>query len=650
MKRLTLFLFLFLASWTLAQEIPFSRGVNLTGWFQTSSVRQVQFTKFTKADFENIKSLGCDVIRLPINLEGMASAGPDYIIDPLFYYFMDEIIDWAEALNIYLLLDYHATSSRVFEDANLEASLIAMWTQLAGRYKNRSDYILYEIINEPHDISDSKWNGIQKNVLEAIRQVDTKHTIVVTPAGWGSYNNLKYMPQYDDDNLIYSFHFYDPFLFTHQGASWTSPSMASLSGVPFPYDPARMPECPDDLKGTWIEGSLNNSYKNDGTEAKVKELINIAIKFRDERNVTIFCGEFGVYIPNSPPEDRVSWYGLVPGYLSENNIPWTMWDYKGGFGLFEPGSSELFDYDLNIPLLQAMGLNTPEQKEFILNPDTTGFNIFTDYFGQDISDGSWTGSGFIDFYNTDAVIGSFCVQMSGVSQYNAVGFDFTPIKDLSLLLDWGYALDLWLKSDDDDMRIDIRFIDTKTDDPEDHPWRIKVTVDKSIGQWDGEWHHLQIPLSDFKEGGSWDNGWFNPQGDFDWTQVQKLEIVSEHHAFDDNSLWIDNVRVVDPKVVSVQQSIVEPTHFGLLQNYPNPFNPSTRIRFELAVTSEIELTIYNAAGRIVRTLFSGARSAGTHDLTWDGRGDDNRQAASGVYLYRLSANGRAQTGKMLLMR
>ncbi len=49
-------------------QTPFKRGVNLTGWFQTTSTKQIQFTKYTKKDLENIKSLGCDVIRLPINL------------------------------------------------------------------------------------------------------------------------------------------------------------------------------------------------------------------------------------------------------------------------------------------------------------------------------------------------------------------------------------------------------------------------------------------------------------------------------------------------------------------------------------------------------------------------------------------------------
>ena len=69
-------------------QVPFTRGVNLTTWFQTSRAQDIQFTQFTMQDFVNIKSLGCDVIRLPINLHAMTSGSPDYIIEPLFSVFL----------------------------------------------------------------------------------------------------------------------------------------------------------------------------------------------------------------------------------------------------------------------------------------------------------------------------------------------------------------------------------------------------------------------------------------------------------------------------------------------------------------------------------------------------------------------------------
>jgi cysteinyl-tRNA synthetase len=71
--------------------------------------------------------------------------------------------------------------------------------------------------------------------------------------------------------------------------------MGDLVGVPFPYDATRMPACPESLKGTWVQSSLANSYKTDGTVAKLKSTIDLAANYAKNNGVDIFCGEFGVY-------------------------------------------------------------------------------------------------------------------------------------------------------------------------------------------------------------------------------------------------------------------------------------------------------------------------------------------------------------------
>jgi endoglucanase len=297
MKKIVIpaFLLLFVLLRFTYPQAPFSRGVNLTSWFQVGNPGQLQFTKFTRQDFVNIKSLGCDVVRLPINLHFMTDGEPDYNLDPVFLGFLDSVVTWAEDLQIHLLLDNHTFDPSEDTDPAVETPLIKVWTQMAEHYKNRSNYIYYEILNEPHGIADAVWNSIQQNVIDAIRAVDTQHTIIVGPAGWNSYNNLDEMPEYEDDNLIYTFHYYDPFLFTHQGASWTDPSMGSLSGVPWPYGAGSMPECPGDLIGTWIQSSINN-YDEDGTVERVKELLDIAVDFKNTRDVERYCMDnMGLY-------------------------------------------------------------------------------------------------------------------------------------------------------------------------------------------------------------------------------------------------------------------------------------------------------------------------------------------------------------------
>lgn len=93
-----------------------------------------------------------------------------------------------------------------------------------------------------------------------------------------------------------------------------------------------------------------------------------------------------------------------------------------------------------------------------------------------------------------------------------------------------------------------------------------------------------------------------------------------------------------------------PDAFFLAQNVPNPFNPHTTIHFGLAGPAHVTLSIYNAAGRLVRVLVDEHRAAGRHEAVWDGRDGEGRRAASGVYFYRLSAGSFEETKKMILLR
>lgn len=358
MKRYVLFLLLPFMALFAKGQIPFHRGVNLTGWFQKDNVEAINFDQFGIKDFIDIQSLGCDVIRLPISLHSMTTGEPGYRIDPRFLAYLDSAVNWAERLKIYLIIDNHSFHPTNATDPAIGEVLNKVWPQLAERYSNRSEYIIYEILNEPHGISNELWGKVQQKAIEAIRAKDKRHTIIVGPSGYNGYNDLAQMPIYSDRNLIYTFHFYDPFMFTHQGASWNSPSMVSLKGIPFPYNAATMPKTPSEFAGTWVENAMN-SYPSDGTVEKVKSLIDIAVKFRDVNKVNVYCGEFGVYIPNSSDADRVFWYKTVTEYLNEKSIPWTIWDYKGGFGIFRKGSQEKFETDLNIPLVKALGLKPP---------------------------------------------------------------------------------------------------------------------------------------------------------------------------------------------------------------------------------------------------------------------------------------------------
>ena len=93
-----------------------------------------------------------------------------------------------------------------------------------------------------------------------------------------------------------------------------------------------------------------------------------------------------------------------------------------------------------------------------------------------------------------------------------------------------------------------------------------------------------------------------------------------------------------------------PGSFALIGNYPNPFNANTEIRLQLAKAGPVALNIYDVQGRLVRGLWSGLLAAGAHQLSWDGRDEAGRAAATGIFLYRLQSVGQSETRKMLLLR
>ena len=651
----TYFIIILFSSLPLAvySQAPFSRGVNLTGWFQVDSPQQIQFTKFTKQDIINIKSLGCNVIRLPVNLHSMTSGSPAYTLDPLYLSFQDSVVSWCEQLHIYLMIDNHSFDPNLDTSPGIGNILTKVWTQMAAHYKDRSDYILYEILNEPHGITTSVWGTIQGQVIDAIRTKDNRHTIVVGGSGYNSYTELKNLPFYSDPNLLYTFHFYDPFMFTHQGATWVVPSMEPLAGVPFPFDAGRMPACPASLKSTWIESSLN-SYPNDGTVNNVRQLIDNAINFRKSRNANLFCGEFGVFIPNSPNDDRTYWYGIVKQYLEDNGIPWTSWDYKGSFGLFKKGSNELFENNLNIPLLQSLGLNIPPQTPLIIKPDTTGFIIYSDFIGPKIYDQSYS-SGQINFYSADLPNNDkYSLSWSNFSQYNSLAFDFNPDKDLSKMLAGGYAIDFMIRGNLPGIKFDIRFIDTKSLIAGDHPWRLTFTIDENIVAWDRKWHHLHIPLSSFRESGSWDNNtWYNPSGKFDWTAIDRFEISTEYPVSAGNKLWFDNIIVTDKDTATVRESGI----LGIEQTKdqsdlklkvtPNPMSYTTTISYTLSGGSLVSVSIFSITGQKICTLLNETQAPGPQTLIWHGSSENGAPVQSGLYICVLKTKEYSVSEKIL---
>jgi endoglucanase len=475
----------------------------------------------------------------------MTGGAPDYILSPLFLKFLDFAVEWAEKYGLYLIIDNHSFHPVNPLADDIDVILIPVWAQIARRYSNRP-YVVYEILNEPHGISDKRWGEVQGMAIDEIRKYDRNTPIIIGGTDYNSYSKLSAIPDYSDPNLIYTFHFYDPFLFTHQGASWTPP-LEYLSGVPFPADRLRMPRIPARLRGTWVEDSLRYNYQIDSSPSKLFGVLDSVVAFSRERNVPVFCGEYGVYMRSSPPDDRVVWYEIITKALDKRNIPRTSWDYYGGFGIFNTDSRGDFYLDVNTAVVRALGFTPPVQAQRIAEPFKTGFTVFDDYANREIYAGFWgDDDADFSFYETNAAEGEFAIRWDNAGLYNAFFFAFRLNGDFSELVNAGYCLEFLARAENP-VSFAVRFLNPES--PSSNPWRMSYTIDENILPPDGRWHTIRIPLTEMREQGAWvnlDQTWHNPQGEFSWQNIERLEFAAEHMDLKGKRIFFDSIKITEP--------------------------------------------------------------------------------------------------------
>jgi hypothetical protein len=164
---------------------------------------------------------------------------------------------------------------------------------------------------------------------------------------------------------------------------------------------------------------------------------------------------------------------------------------------------------------------------------------------------------------------------------------------------------------------------------------------------DNQWHFVQIRLKDLEEKGAWDGAWYPPDGDnFDWTSVDRFEIVPEHQSLEGVEFMFDQIRVTGEDVtVSVSEG---KTIGPLLSVYPNPVNNATRVNFRAQHSGPVEIAVYNPQGQKVSTLFREFATYGEHVISWDGTNTKGQVVAGGLYFIRMQAGSSSQSIKIIV--
>jgi len=199
-------------------------------------------------------------------------------------------------------------------------------------------------MNEPvFEADPAAWLPIQERLLAAIRAVAPEHTLIATGALWSSRETLLEMTPLDDPNLVYDFHFYEPFVFTHQGATWTWDAVQTMRDIPYPSSPDAVRAVVETLRGEARDAvRYYGEERWDGAtvEAEIKRVADWAA----QHDVRVICTEFGVYSLYAPDADRALWLHDTRTAFEKYGIGWAMWEYDDSFGLVIPtGKTPLVD-------------------------------------------------------------------------------------------------------------------------------------------------------------------------------------------------------------------------------------------------------------------------------------------------------------------
>jgi hypothetical protein len=342
-------------------------GMNLGNWINkdTGDKTEEFFNSWiTKADIDHIASWGMDHIRLPVDYQFFEKTGsPGVFIEERLGY-IDHCIDWCRKAGLSMILDLHHApgyaffnanegdragvfagdkSNTMFTDAGLQSRFIEIWKMFTQRYASEGRNLAFELLNELVLADISPWNHLWLRTLAEIRTIDTDRTIVIGGNRNSDASELKNLALTEDDGVVYTFHFYEPGIFTHQKAPFI-PYLANYpEPVTYPFTRSQHQAFFDIFAK---QGMVPAEYCREvfGKDF-IKELLEPVSAFIKETGKEVFCGEFGV-IQYADHESARRWFDDFVGLLNEMDIGHTAWNYIGFSSIMSDKPREVLHPDI----------------------------------------------------------------------------------------------------------------------------------------------------------------------------------------------------------------------------------------------------------------------------------------------------------------
>ncbi len=329
------------------------RGINVTHWFRFPSRQDPSYLRsyLDDATLSRIKQAGFTFVRLAVQPELVRD-------DAARLAALTTAVDRIERQGLGVVVGWHPQMWHLESSAHDRAELKSLWERLAARLQHFDTRLTFpEILNEPVFGDAKTWEALQQDVLASIRRRLPRDTVILTGEHWGAIDGLLALMPVADDNVVYSFHTYEPPVLTTLGAFDTTIDRRAIAQLPFPV--VGESDCDD------ADHTAANQHTRDviqfycsqrWTPAKLSATIRAVGDWSRQHHVAVIAGEFGAS-SDLRPKTRMAWISAMRIALEQEGIGWALWGYDDSMGFDihpDQGMREL-DPDL----LRALGLHGP---------------------------------------------------------------------------------------------------------------------------------------------------------------------------------------------------------------------------------------------------------------------------------------------------
>ena len=563
-----------------------------------------------QADIDQIAEWGFNHLRVPFHYKQFYdSTGSE---TPIGYAIVDELISWCEPYNMYIILDMHCapggqnggpisdsdgTARLWLEESNKELT-IQIWKEIATYYADHTLIGGYDLINEPvlpSGVTLEEFKQLYIDITEAIREVDNNHLLWIE-GNWYGTDFAGLTPPWDD-NMGYSFHKY-----------WGATSLSTIQ-----------------------------SY----------------INMRNNYGVPLWMGESG--------ENSNHWYYEVFKLLEENNIGWNFWTHKKVDKITSPYSAYVSpQYQIVIDYLLG---NASQPTSDIASMGLTSFANSLKIENCLMRRGVVAALTDPDYGETTKPYVPHSIPGTIPAAYYDIGARGLSYSDSDYWNDgdggyndgWVFRNDgVDVEGSDDDINIPYTVGWTEAGEwlgytiqnvtPGTYDVSFSIAAPSSGGIFYAQLDGQNLGVIDVPATGGWYNWDDIPAQTVTLSEGDKfLKIQIVQAGFNIQSITFD-------LVLSTDEKNLNPQGFTLGKPYPNPFNPNVNLQLNMIEKKELLGYIYGIKGNLVRKLDYGELGVGTHELEWNGLNDRGHSVESGVYLFKIQADGLSQTRKMIFLK